>query len=143
MGQDRRLQLLDDSAQELHGAIWSVDNPDLAEIEEVDGRAVLHAKGVGTVRVGAAQGAEMRVREIKIWSALRPMPIGTSFWGLHPIGREIGDIPAVPGDGPTIFSLEQTSDGRTYLRADEEDGIQAWTWLLPANTHDVELVCGD
>jgi outer membrane protein assembly factor BamB len=143
MGQDRRLQLLDDSAEELHGAMWAVDNPDVADIEEVDGYAVVHSKGVGTVRVSAALNGEMRFRDIRIWSSLRPMPIGTTFWGLHPIGREIGDIPAVPGDGPTIFSLEQTSDGRTYLRADEEDGIQAWTWLLPERTHDVELVCGD
>lgn len=39
IGEDRPLQLLDDSAQELHGAIWSVDNPENAEIREEDGRA--------------------------------------------------------------------------------------------------------
>jgi len=39
--------------------------------------------------------------------------------------------------------LEQTAHGSTYLRAVADDGIQVWTWLLPENTHDVELVCGD
>src|SRR5882762_6397162 len=92
MGDDRALQLLDDSAQELHGAMWSVDNPDLAEIQEEDSRVVLHAKAVGTVRVSAALNGEMRFREIKIWSAVRPIPPGTTKWGMDPIGREIGDI---------------------------------------------------
>src|SRR5208283_1692314 len=63
MGQDRPLQLLDDSAQELHGAVWSVDNPELAEIEQDGGRVVLHPKAVGTVRVSAALGGEERFRE--------------------------------------------------------------------------------
>jgi hypothetical protein len=144
MGDDRPLQLLDDSAQEVQGAMWSVDNPDKAAIQEQDGRVVLHAKAVGTVRVSAALGGEMRFREIKIWSAIRPMSPGTSKWGTHPIGREIGDLPAAPtGDGPTTYSLEQTASGRTYLRAVSDDGIQVWTWLMPEQTHDVELVCGD
>ena len=144
MGDDRALQLLDDSAQELHGAIWSVDDPETASVEEIHGRAVLHSKKVGTVRVSAALNGEMRFRDIKIWSALRSIPPGTTNWGTHPIGREIGDIPAVPtGDGPTMFSLEEDSSGNTYLRGVENDGIQAWTWLLPEKIHDVELVCGD
>jgi outer membrane protein assembly factor BamB len=144
MGEDRRLQLLDDSAQELHGAMWSVDEPDKAEIQEEDGRVVLHAKAVGTVRVSAALGGEMRFRDITIWSAVRPIPPGTSNWGTRPIGREIGDLPVVPtGDGPTTFSLEQTASGSTYLRAVADDGIQMWTWRMPEQTHDVELVCGD
>ena len=144
MGDDRALQLLDDTAQELHGAQWSVDNPDLAQIQEQDGQMVLHAKAVGTVRVSATLNGEMRFREIKIWSPLRPLPLGTTNWGVDPIGREAGDIPAVPTpDGPTIFSLEQTTAGDTYLRADRNDGIQVWTWLMPEKTHDVELICGD
>ena len=144
MGEDRALQLLDDSAQELHGAQWAVDNPDLADIAETDGLMVLHAKAVGTVHVSALLNGEMRFREIKIWSAVRPIPLGTTNWGLHPIGREIGDLPAVPTpDGPFVFSLEQTAGGNTYLRADRNDGIQVWTWLMPEKTHDVELVCGD
>jgi len=144
MGADRPLQLLDDNAQELHGAQWSVDNPDLADIQEEDGLAVLHAKAVGTVRVSATLNGEMRFRDIKIWSALRPVPPGTTNWGTDPIGREAGDLPAVPTpDGPTIFSLEQTTSGDTYLRADRDNGIQAWTWLMPEKTHDVELICGD
>src|ERR1700722_5026011 len=88
MGADRPLQLLDDLAQELHGAQWSVDNPDLADIQEENGLTVLHAKAVGTVRVSATLNGEMRFRDIKIWSAVRPLPIGTTNWGLDPIGRE-------------------------------------------------------
>jgi outer membrane protein assembly factor BamB len=144
VGEDRPLQLLDDLAQELHGAKWSVDDPALAEIQEEDGRVVVHAKAAGTVRVSAALGGEIRFREIKIWSPDRPAPPGTTNWGTHPIGREIGDIPAVPtADGPHLFSLEQTASGSTYLRAIGDDGIQVWTWLMPEITHDVELVCGD
>ncbi len=105
---------------------------------------MLHAKAVGTVRVSAILNGEMRFRDIKIWSALRPVPPDTTNWGLDPIGREAGDLPAVPTpDGPSIFSLEQTTSGDTYLRADQDNGIQAWTWLMPEKTHDVELICGD
>jgi hypothetical protein len=124
LGNDRALQLLDDSAQELKGATWSIDNPDLAEIRVEDGLTVVHPTAVGTVVVTATLGEETRTREVKIWSALRPLLPGATNWGLHPIGREIGDIPAVPGDGPTMFSLEQTESGKTYLRADRADGIQ-------------------
>jgi hypothetical protein len=70
--------------------------------------------------------------------------LGTTTWGMHPIGRELGDISAVPTlDGPHTFSLEQTPSGATYLRAVRDDGIQIWTWLMPEKTRDVELVCGD
>src|SRR5205809_7457700 len=48
-GADRLLQVLDDSAQELRGAEWSVDDSALADIREEDGRAVVHAKAAGTV----------------------------------------------------------------------------------------------
>ncbi len=144
MGTDRPLQLLDDSAQELDKAAWAVDNPDLAEIQIEDGITVLHPKAVGTVVVTATLGEETRTRTIKIWSALRPIPPGSTNWGLHPIGREIGDFPAVPTPtGPDIYSLEQTSKGETYLRATRNDGIQVWTWKMPEQTHDVQLVCGD
>jgi len=144
-GDDRSLQLLDDSAQELRGATWSVDDTNLAEIqEEEDGRVVVHAKAIGTVRVSAAFNGQIRFRDIRIWPPLQPIPPGTTTWSVHPIGREIGDIPAVPtGDGPNMFSLEQTSSGSTYLRAGREDGIQVWTWLLPESSREVELVCGD
>jgi outer membrane protein assembly factor BamB len=144
VGDDRRLQLLDEVAQELHGAVWSVDDPDLAEIREADGRAVVHAKAVGMVRVSAVLGPEERSRNIQIWPESKPLPGGTTNWGVHAIGREIGDLPAVPtGDGPHHFALEQTADGRTYLRANADDGIQVWTWLMPEATPDVEFVCGD
>ncbi len=144
MGNDRVLQLLDDSAQELHGAVWSVDEPDLADIREEDGRAMLHARAVGTVRVSAVLGGETRFREITIWPALQALPPGTSKWSVHPIGREIGDIPAVPtADGVELFSLEQTAGGSTYLRGGGNEGIQLWAWLLPEKISSVELVCGD
>ena len=143
-GEDRVLQLLDDSAQELHGAMWSVDDPEKAEIQEEDGRAVLHAKAPGLVRVSAALAGEMRFREINIWPVDEPLPPGTSKWGTEPIGREIKDLPAVPSpDAPTIYSLEQTASGNTYLRAIQDNGIQVWAWLMPEQTRDVELVCGD
>jgi len=144
MEEDRPLQLLDDSAQELQGAVWSVDEPDLAEIREEDGRAVLHAKAVGIVRVSAVFDGQTRFREITIWPALQPLPPGTTKWSVHPVGREIGDIPAVPtADGIDLFSLEQTASGSIYLRGGRNDGIQLWTWLLPEKTNSVELVCGD
>jgi outer membrane protein assembly factor BamB len=144
VGIDRRLQLLDDSAQELHDAVWSVSDSDLAEIREIDGRVVVHTKAVGTVRISATLGHETRFRDIKIWTETRPMPVGTANWGIHPIGREIRDLPAVPtADGPTELALEEPASGNTYLRGNEVDGIQAWTWLMPEKTSDVELVCGD
>lgn len=143
-GADRRLQLLDDSARELHGAEWSVDDPKLADIDEDNGRLVVHAKAAGTLRVTATLGLEKRTEDIKIWPADRPIPEGTTGWGMHPIGRDLGDIAAVPtAEGPNSFSLEQTASGSTYLRGMAEDGIQVWNWLLPEKTHDVELVCGD
>lgn len=144
VGVDRRLQLLDDSAQELHDAVWSVSDPDLAEIQGIDGRVVVHTKAVGTVRVSATLGQQTRFRDIKIWPESEPLPTGTTNWGIHPIGREIRDLAAVPTvGGPTQFALEETARGSVYLRANEEDGIQTWTWLMPEKTSDVELVCGD
>jgi len=144
IAQDRILQALDDSAQELRGVEWAVDDPKLAEIREVGGRAVVHPKATGTLRVSATLGREIRFREIKIWSADQPMPLGTTTWGTHGLGRDLGDIPAVPtDDGPNMYSLEQNPNGDTYLRALGDDGIQIWAWLMPEKTHDVELVCGD
>jgi len=96
------------------------------------------------MRVYATLNGERKFREIKIWSDLDPLPPGTTRWGSHPIGREIGDISAVPTPvGPSIFSLEQTTNGNTYLRGTRSDGIQIWNWLMPEKTHDVDLVCGD
>jgi hypothetical protein len=106
-GDDRPLQLLDDLGQELHGAEWSVDEPSRAEIQEEDGRAVLHAKAAGTVRVTAVIGLDKRFREIEIWSSAQPLPTGTPTWQMHPIGRSIKDLAAVPTpDGPDVFFLE-------------------------------------
>lgn len=145
VGESRRLQVLDDLAQELPGAIWSVGDSDLAEIQEEDGRAVLHAKAAGTVRVSAALGQGTRLREIRIWPALQPLPVGLTKWSVHDIGRSIGRvIPSVPtAAGEREFFLQQTASGSTYLRTLDEDGIQVWAWLMPENTRDVELICGD
>ena len=144
VGEDCRLQLLDDSVHELFGAMWSVDDPEKADIRDEDGRAVLHAKTPGTLKVSASFGSKMRFREIKIWPADQPIPPGTTSWGTDPVGRQIGDLPAAPRpDGPQAYSLEQTTSGRTYLRALGDDGIQVWAWLMPEGTHDVELVGSD
>lgn len=144
VGDDRLLQLLDDSAQELHGAEWSVDAPDRAEIREENGRAIVHAKAWGTVRVTATLGLEKRFRDVEIWPFDHPLPVGTIRWGLHHIGRDLKDLAAVPTpDAPNMFALEQTAAGRTYLRGVSEDGMQLWAWLMPEKTMNVELVCGD
>ena len=143
-GEDRRLQLLDDSAQELHDAVWTVSDSELAEVQEIDGRAVVHTKGVGTVRISATLGQQTRSREFTIWPNSERLPVGTTNWGIRPIGKEIADLPAVPTvGGITELALEQTAAGITYLRGNEEDGIQAWTWQMPEKTPDVEMVCGD
>ena len=145
VGESRRLQVLDDQAQELPGAIWSVDDSDLADLQEEGGLAVLHAKAAGTVRVRAALGQGTRLREICIWPALQPLPAGVTKWSVHDIGRSIGRIiPSVPtAAGEHEFFLQQTASGSTYLRTLDEDGIQVWAWLMRENTHDVELICGD
>lgn len=143
-GSTRILQILDNRAQELHGALWSVDKPGLAEIREEEGRAAVDAKAAGTIRVSASLGGEIRTADIRIWPADQPIPEGTTTWGMHPIGREIGDIPAVPGAGSvTTFSLEQKAEGSTYLRGVTEDGVQEWAWLMPEKTRNAELICGD
>src|SRR5438309_9200988 len=49
-GEDRALQALDDEAQELHNAVWMLDDHNLADLEEDEaGRVVIHSKGAGTV----------------------------------------------------------------------------------------------
>ena len=60
VGQDRRLQLLDDLAKELHDAVWFIDDSTLADLQEDEGRAVVHAKAVGTVRVSATLERQTR-----------------------------------------------------------------------------------
>jgi outer membrane protein assembly factor BamB len=143
-GEDRRLQLLNDSAQEIRGAEWSVDHPELADLTEENGRETIRTKAAGLVTVTATVNFEKRSREIKIWPADQPMPVGISHWGSHSLGRDLGDIAAVPtADGVNLFSLEETPGGNTYLRGYAEDGIQEWAWLLPEKNQQVELVCGD
>ncbi len=143
-GNDRILQLLDYSARELQGAQWSINDPNLADISEENGRLILHSKNPGTVIVTAVLRGEKRTRNVVIWPANQPRPPGTVTWAGRSIGREIGDIPAVPAPGgPNMLTLEQTPGGETYLRGVAEDGIQIWSWHLPEKAKDVELVCGD
>jgi hypothetical protein len=143
-GEDRRLQLLDDSAQEIRGAEWSVDQPQLADLAEEDGREIIHTKAAGLLTVTATVNFEKRTREIRIWPVDQPLPAGTTHWGSHSLGRDLGDIAAVPtAGGVNLFSLEETLGGDTYLRGYADDGIQEWAWLLPEKNHEVELVCGD
>jgi outer membrane protein assembly factor BamB len=142
--EDRPLQALDVDAQELSGVKWFIDNSALADLEEDGNRTILHAKAPGTVRVTAMHDGTSRFEAVVIWPLDQQIPPGKTHWGMHPIGRELGDISAVPTpEGPNTFSLEQTPGGRTYLRAVADGGIQIWNWLLPETTHDVELVCGD
>jgi hypothetical protein len=123
--ENRELQVLDDSAQELSGAIWSIDDPSIAELTQHGDHVFVRTLAPGTVHVKAVLDGEIRSREIRIWNKV---PQGKSHWALHPIGREVGDIPAVPtGEGPAYYSLEQTERGDTYLRADNIEGVQLWT----------------
>jgi hypothetical protein len=143
-GADRVLQALDDSAQELTGVQWSVNDPALVETREEDGRLVVHAIKPGTVSVSAFLRGEQRTRQISIAPVEGSRPPGTVNWGTHPIGRELGDIAAVPTEGgPNILTLEQTTSGETYLRGIREDGIQIWVWHLPERAVSVDLVCGN
>jgi hypothetical protein len=96
VGEDRRLQLLDDSAQEVRGAEWSIDQPELADLSEENGLAVIHAKAAGSLKVNAVVNFGKRSREITIWPADQPLPPGTTHWGAHSIGRDIRDLAAVP-----------------------------------------------
>jgi outer membrane protein assembly factor BamB len=143
VGEERSLQLLDDSAQELSGAEWFLDHPEIADLREQEGREILHANAPGVVIVTAVWAAETRTREIHIWPAEKPQPQGTIRWSTHDIGREINSLAAVPGGGANMFTLEQTDAGKTYLRAFTDDGFQLWSWLAPEETHDIEFVCGD
>ena len=105
---DRTLQVLDVNLQELRGAQWAVDDPEKADLVEDGARVVLHAKRPGTVLVTAALNGEMKRREVTIWEKIEN---GTTRWSTRPIGRHIKNLPAVPGDGPHLYSLEQRPDG--------------------------------
>ena len=86
-GSTRILRVLDSRAQELHGALWSVDKPELAGIREVGGRAAVDAKAAGTIRVSASLAGAIKTAEIRIWPADQPIPPGTTAWGIHPIAK--------------------------------------------------------
>jgi len=145
VGSDQRLQVLDDSARELHGAVWSVDDPSVADISDDGNKAVLHATASGMVRVSASLGNDTEYLDVKVWPAKSDgLPVGTTKWAVHKVGRDVGDIAAVPSPGgPEFYTVEQKQDGRTYVRAIEQDGIQLWSWDMPEKTDNVKLVCGD
>src|SRR5690348_2784337 len=83
VGESRRLQLLDESAAELHGAMWAVDNPELASITDDSSGVVLHPKAAGTVKISATLNGEMRFSEITIWPSGDTLPEGTTHWSVH------------------------------------------------------------
>jgi hypothetical protein len=104
--------VLDDSAEELTGVQWSVNDPGLVETREEDGRLVVRGIKPGTVIISASLRGEQRTRQISIAPAVGSRPLGTVNWRTHPIGRDLGDIAAAPTvDGPNILMLEQTPGG--------------------------------
>jgi len=112
VGEERTLQALDDEARELSGVAWSINDPSLAVANEQDGRLSLRATKVGALRVTAALRGEQRFLDVSIWADPSQIPPGSSRWGMHAIGRELGDIAAVPTEnGPNMLSLEQTGAG--------------------------------
>src|SRR5689334_8412223 len=60
VGDRRTLQVLDDIASEVHGARWSVDDANIAHIQETSEGAVIEAKGTGVLQVTASIGSEKR-----------------------------------------------------------------------------------
>src|SRR5262249_39698474 len=92
VGDERTLQALDDSAQELSRVEWSINDPSLATVNVQDGRLTLQAIKPGIVRVTALVNGQRRFLDIPIWADPSKIPPGSTHWGMHPIGREIGDI---------------------------------------------------
>ena len=46
--------------------------------------------------------------------------------------------------GKDFVPFDADADYLTYVDGKtREDGIQSWAWLLPEDTRDVDLVCGD
>jgi hypothetical protein len=68
VGDIQPLQLLDVQGRELAATSWSVDNSQLAEIREENGRPVLYPKAAGVVHVVALVEQTTLTREITIWS---------------------------------------------------------------------------
>jgi hypothetical protein len=66
-GTSRTLQILDENAGELRGALWSIDHPDRAEIREENGRATMYAKVPGAVLVSASIAGQTRTMQVQIW----------------------------------------------------------------------------
>jgi hypothetical protein len=67
LGEEQPLQLFDAEGNELSSYSWSVDSPELAEIKEESGHAVLYPKGAGVVHVIAMHEGKAPTEEIKIW----------------------------------------------------------------------------
>jgi hypothetical protein len=141
VGEQRPLELLDDSGHRIEGATWAVDNPTLATVSEDNGRAIVSAMGAGTVTVTAIRDGEIRRREVTVWAD--NLPIGTVKWSVKPIGRTVAQVFAEPAfDGPDIYWLIQDSD-HTYIQAVSADGMQWFLWTLPEPGRHVDIVCAD
>jgi outer membrane protein assembly factor BamB len=141
VGEPRPLQLLDARGREFHTDEWSVDDTNLADITQDDGRVVLYPKAPGVVNVAALLDGTMQTRKITIW------PQQSKFkgvrWSVPPIGRETGTLQAVPSDtGPDLFSLDESAQA-TYVRGFSHDGLQLWLSSLPQSGGKVDFICGD
>ncbi len=142
-GEAQPLQLLDAEGKELSSSSWSVDSPELAEIKEEGGHAVLHSKAAGVVRVQAMHEGKVLSEEIRIWDLAPGMFLTGPHWVVPSTGRELGALQSVPTvDGPDLFTLDQTDQGAS-VRGLTNRGIQLWILTLPKPGGKLELVCGD
>jgi hypothetical protein len=143
LGEVQPLQLLDAQGKEARSSSWSVDSPELAEIKEESGHAVLYPKAPGVVHVVALLEGRALTQEITIWKLEPGMWITGVHWAVPSTGRELAVLQAAPTvDGPDLFTLDRNEKG-IYVRALTNRGLQMWMWPLPESADDVELVCGD
>src|SRR5258708_15591905 len=78
VGDERTLQVLDDSAQEIPHVEWFINDPSLATVNEQDGRLTLRAIKPGTVRVTAVVNGERRSLDVPIWTDPSQIPPGST-----------------------------------------------------------------
>jgi hypothetical protein len=139
MGDDRALQLLDDFAQELHGAIWSVDDPASAQSEEVDGRMCFtQRKSAGcvlaprsTVRCASAKlrfgllfGQSQRGRRhggliqsaVKLETSLPRMDLRCFLWSRPRVATSICRVLRTTGSKPDMAFTRKGSRCRSSVR---------------------------
>jgi len=144
IGEEQPLQILDADGNELSSHDWTVDSPELAEIKEESGHAVLHPKAAGFVHVVAMHEAATLTEEISIWGLTPRMFIVGTHWVVPSTGRQLGFVQAAPtlDGGPDLFTLDQTDSGIS-VRGFTNRGLQLWIWSLPRAAGVAELICGD